>query len=142
MVRIVWKVVMKILILKWLEYCLFIVVFGNELYKIGGMLFNLNLVYSISFNELFAYRILASILFLGCLHFINKKNKRLKKMTIQGYVNITVETKHITTNAILVDYGGDKAVWIPKSGCEDWPDIGKIGTLIVSEYWAVQKGMV
>ncbi len=58
-----------------------------------------------------------------------------------------IEDIHVvrsTANAILIEADGDQ-IWVPRSQIDDdsevwWP--GQDGTLIVSDWWARQKGLV
>ena len=57
--------------------------------------------------------------------------------------DFTVQIVHATDKAWLVDHGGEKPVWIPKSWCEVERDAnGKTATLTMSESKAVEKGLL
>lgn len=45
--------------------------------------------------------------------------------------------EHETPKAMLIDHGGDEAIWIPKSIVEDNGD----GTFTVPEWYAIEKGI-
>lgn len=57
-------------------------------------------------------------------------------------VGVDATVLYETEAAIRIDYGGDSPVWLPKSKCEDWPDIGDHGTVIVEEWLALDKGII
>lgn len=44
--------------------------------------------------------------------------------------------------SIFVDFGGPTAQWVPKSLCEDWPDIGQFGQILMKEWKAIDMGIV
>lgn len=58
--------------------------------------------------------------------------------------DFTVVLVHQTEKAVLVDHGGDKPVWIPKSWCEvEVTDpVRKTATLTMSESRAIEKGLL
>lgn len=59
-------------------------------------------------------------------------------------VEIEVRVVQETDMAYLFDYGGKEQVWIPKSqitdSCED--SDGKLTSIFIPEWLAVEKGMV
>ena len=58
------------------------------------------------------------------------------------YVTIDVdEVIRETDDAILVDLEGGK-YWLPKSQLEDWPDKGEKGEVEISEWMAIEKGLI
>mgnify|MGYP001332524523 CR=1 FL=1 len=46
-----------------------------------------------------------------------------------------------TDMAIRVDFGTE-TVWLPKSQCEDWPDVGESGEVLMKEWIAEEKGLI
>ena len=66
-------------------------------------------------------------------------------MTLQlpeGWIEIQGTAKIETDDAVLIDFGGKKAEWIPKSQMEDWPDVGANGDVILTEWIAEEKGVI
>jgi hypothetical protein len=58
-----------------------------------------------------------------------------------GYIELTLEVVAETSQAIRVKDGFTYA-WLPKSVCEDWPDLGETGEVILLESFAIDKGLV
>ena len=58
-----------------------------------------------------------------------------------GCVALEGQTMRETEKAVLINFDGDEQ-WVPKSLLEDWPDEGRIGDIIVKEWWARQEGFV
>jgi len=54
---------------------------------------------------------------------------------------VDVEVRKESEAAILV-YDGRITAWIPKSQCEDWPNVGQTGTLLAQEWILIEKGLV
>ena len=46
-----------------------------------------------------------------------------------------------TDEAILIRIE-DEETWLPKSQCEDWPDEGEAGVVIMKEWIAIEKDLV
>jgi len=44
--------------------------------------------------------------------------------------------------AIYVDFGDDTKEWIPKSQCDDWPDVGENGIIRMKTWIAEEKDLV
>ena len=58
-------------------------------------------------------------------------------------VDVTVIVRHETAAAILVDHGGDKPVWLPRSQVEIAPNTdGKTHTVTLPQWLAEEKEMV
>ncbi len=58
-------------------------------------------------------------------------------------IDLTVIIRHSTERAVLVDHGGEEAVWLPLSQVEIAPNSdGKTVTLTLPEWLAREKGMV
>ena len=53
-------------------------------------------------------------------------------------VDIDATLRHETDAAFLLDYGGEKPVWVPKSLVEDNGD----GTFAMPEWLAIEKEMI
>ena len=59
-------------------------------------------------------------------------------------VEIQVATHRTTDAAILVEFGGEENVWIPKSQISDYTgdDIDHAESIFIPEWLATEKGMV
>lgn len=64
-------------------------------------------------------------------------------MTRSNLYDFTAIVKHETDKAVLLDHGGDKPIWCPKSLCEIEanPD-GKTVTVTMEQQLAEEKGFV
>lgn len=59
----------------------------------------------------------------------------------ENYAEVEVEVLRESGAAILVT-DGDIEVWVPKSQCLEWPEVGETGTLTAREWIVVEKGLV
>ena len=58
------------------------------------------------------------------------------------YIEIEIdELVKKTDEAILIRIGDEKT-WVPQSQCEDWPDEGDPGTVLMKEWIAVEKDLI
>ena len=57
-------------------------------------------------------------------------------------VSVEGEVQHETDQAILVDFGLEDKVWLPKSQLEDWPDVLDFGDIMLPQWLAEDKGIV
>jgi hypothetical protein len=62
-------------------------------------------------------------------------------MSNNEYIELSGIVKAETDLAISVDFG-DKEEWIPKSQCEDWPDVGEDGIIVMKEWLAYEKELI
>jgi hypothetical protein len=58
------------------------------------------------------------------------------------WVSVEAEVALETDDAIAIDHGSAKLVWLPKSQLEDWPDLGKFGEVLLTRWLAEEKGLV
>lgn len=64
-------------------------------------------------------------------------------MTRSNLIDITVVLQHQTEKAWLLDHGGKKPSWVPKSSGELEPNKdGKTHTLTIEQWRAENEGMV
>lgn len=56
-------------------------------------------------------------------------------------IEIACYTIYQTEKAIQID-DGMRVVWLPISQCEDWPDVGFDGVVILPEWLAKDKEMI
>ena len=61
---------------------------------------------------------------------------------LPGYIELEATNNFETPDAVLLDFGGPTAQWIPKSQMEDWPDEGEFGEVLVKEWMAEEKGLI
>lgn len=61
-------------------------------------------------------------------------------MSRSDLVDLSGTLEHETEKAILVDFGGDEPVWIPKSQCEYTEEKDGSVTVTMKEKLAIEKG--
>lgn len=57
-------------------------------------------------------------------------------------VDLEVELRHETDNAILISDDGKRGIWLPKSQVEFEPVDGKTGIVTLPEWLAIEKELV
>ena len=60
----------------------------------------------------------------------------------QDIIELTGTTIRETEKAVLIDFGRDSNVWIPKQFLEDWPDKNKTGEALIEEWIANEKELI
>lgn len=64
-------------------------------------------------------------------------------MTRSDLIDLPVVLIHETDRAVLVDHGGERQVWLPKSAIEIEADpSGRTWTITLPERLATEKGML
>lgn len=64
-------------------------------------------------------------------------------MSKSNLYDFTAIVKHETEKAVLLDHGGDKPIWMPKSLCEiEANKDGRTVTVTMEQHLAEEKGFV
>lgn len=67
----------------------------------------------------------------------DKKNMEGLEMSKSDVIEIEIAVETETERAILVDFGGDELVWLPRSQIELVE-----GAVLIPEWLAMEKGMI